>query len=207
MLIETIYNETAKRARQDKFDNVKSLGPNEPFSKICTHCVLIGYSMTRRMTAAFSPQDEPDVLCKIQYGILTAPKSLVIDAVNNLINRPSQSSQVTFRRLLHRCCDESRDFGNLQEYRAMEDEMSKKQRSLPSYTASSYRVSMYTCARWKKKPKIFQERFAWGLECDWTQASERATHRRSRSYSVPSSRKEWLRVYSICPVDTTWNLL
>ena len=50
-----------------KFDNVR-LGPNEPFSKICTHCVLIGYSMTRRaMTAAFSPQDEPDVLCKIQW--------------------------------------------------------------------------------------------------------------------------------------------
>ena len=130
---ETIYNETAKRARQGKFDNVR-LGPNEPFSKICTHCVLIGYSMTRRaMTAAFSPQDEPDVLCKIQYGILTAPKSLVIDAVSQRINRPSHE----FAEHVvpdDYCIDVAMSPVTLEickEYRAMEDEMSKKQRESP----------------------------------------------------------------------------
>ena len=130
---ETIYNETAKRARQGKFDNVR-LGPNEPFSKICTHCVLIGYSMTRRaMTAAFSPEDEPDVLCKIQYGILTAPKSLVIDAVSQRINRPSHE----FAEHVvpdDYCIDVAMSPVTLEickEYRAMEDEMSKKQRESP----------------------------------------------------------------------------
>ena len=130
---ETIYNETAKRARQGKFDNVR-LGQNEPFSKICTHCVLIGYSMTRRaMTAAFSPQDEPHVLCKIQYGILTAPKSLVIDAVSQRINRPSHE----FAEHVvpdDYCIDVAMSPVTLEickEYRAMEDEMSKKQRESP----------------------------------------------------------------------------
>ena len=130
---ETIYNETAKRARQGKFDNVR-LGPNEPFSKICTHCVLIGYSMTRRaMTAAFSPQDEPDVLCKIQYGILTAPKSLVIDAVSQRINRPSHEF-AEHDVPDDYCIDVAMSPVTLEickEYRAMEDEMSKKQRESP----------------------------------------------------------------------------
>jgi len=130
---ETIYNETAKRARQGKFDNVR-LGPNEPFSKICTHCVLIGYSMTRRaMTAAFSPQDEPDVLCKIQYGILTAPKSLVIDAVSQRINRPSHEF-AEHDVPDDYCIDVAMSPVTLEickDYRAMEDEMSKKQRESP----------------------------------------------------------------------------
>jgi hypothetical protein len=51
---------------------------------------LIGYNMTRRaMTAAFQPADEPGVLCKLQYGIMTAPKTLTIDAVSQRFNRAS----------------------------------------------------------------------------------------------------------------------
>jgi hypothetical protein len=41
------------------------------------------------MTAAFQPADEPGVLCKLQYGILTAPKTLTIDAVSQRFNRAS----------------------------------------------------------------------------------------------------------------------
>jgi hypothetical protein len=71
--LETIYNRTAQEARKGSFGGLQ-LGPNEPFSSVCKHVVLIGYNLTRRaMTAAFQPADEPGVLCKLQYGILTAP--------------------------------------------------------------------------------------------------------------------------------------
>ena len=80
--LETIYNRTAQEARKGSFSGVH-LGADEPFSNVCKHCVLIGYNLTRRaMTAAFQPADEPGVLCKLQYGILTAPKRLTIDAVS-----------------------------------------------------------------------------------------------------------------------------
>ena len=79
--LETIYNRTAQEARKGSFSGLQ-LGLNEPFSSVCKHVVLIGYNLTRRaMTAAFTPADEPGVLCKLQYGILTAPKTLTIDAL------------------------------------------------------------------------------------------------------------------------------
>lgn len=130
---EAIYNETARQARLGKFENV-SLAKDEPLSQICTRCVLIGYSMTRRaMTAAFTPKDEPDVLYKIQYGILTAPKFLTIDAVSQRVNRPSHEFalhevpenfciDVTMNPTTLRLC---------QFYRQLEDKMAADQREKP----------------------------------------------------------------------------
>ena len=87
--LETIYNRTAQEARKGSVSGVH-LGADEPFSNVCKNCVLIGYNMTRRaMTAAFQPADEPGVLCKLQYGIMTAPKTLTIDAVSQRFNRAS----------------------------------------------------------------------------------------------------------------------
>ena len=87
--LEAIYNRTAEEARKGSISGLH-LGANEPFSEVCKHVVLIGYNITRRaMTAAFQPADEPDVLCKLQYGILTAPKTLTIDAVSQRFNRAS----------------------------------------------------------------------------------------------------------------------
>ena len=195
---ETIYNETAKRARQGKFDNVR-LGPNEPFSKICTHCVLIGYSMTRRaMTAAFSPQDEPDVLCKIQYGILTAPKSLVIDAVSQRINRPSHE----FAEHVvpdDYCIDVAMSPVTLEickEYRAMEDEMSKKQRESP-VVHSEFIQSINVHARNLEDVKISKR----GLRLGDLSATGRKQRAREKLSVNPDhipflqDFEEWLRVY------------
>jgi hypothetical protein len=39
---ETMYNKAAKMTRNNEFNDVQ-LGPHEPFSKICTHCMLIGF--------------------------------------------------------------------------------------------------------------------------------------------------------------------
>ena len=87
--LETIYNRMAQEARKGSVSGVH-LGADEPFSNVCKNCVLIGYNMTRRaMTAAFQPADEPGVLCKLQYGIMTAPKTLTIDAVSQRFNRAS----------------------------------------------------------------------------------------------------------------------
>ena len=87
--METIYNRTAQEARKGLLSGL-NLGANEPFSNVCKHVVLIGYNLTRRaMTAAFQPADEPGVLCKLQYGILTAPTTLTIDAVSQRFNRAS----------------------------------------------------------------------------------------------------------------------
>ena len=87
--METTYNRTAQEARKGLLSGL-NLGANEPFSNVCKHVVLIGYNLTRRaMTAAFQPADEPGVLCKLQYGILTAPKTLTIDAVSQRFNRAS----------------------------------------------------------------------------------------------------------------------
>ena len=195
---ETIYNETAKRARQGKFDNVR-LGPNEPFSKICTHCVLIGYSMTRRaMTAAFSPQDEPHVLCKIQYGILTAPKSLVIDAVSQRINRPSHE----FAEHVvpdDYCIDVAMSPVTLEickEYRAMEDEMSKKQRESP-VVHSEFIQSINVHARNLEDVKISKR----GLRLGDLSATGRKQRAREKLSVNPDhipflqDFKEWLSVY------------
>ena len=130
---EAIYNETARQARLGKFENV-SLAKDEPLSQICTRCVLIGYSMTRRaMTAAFTPKDEPNALYKIQYGILTAPKFLTIDAVSQRVNRPSHEFA------LHEvpenfCIDVAMNPTTLrlcQFYRQLEDKMAADQREKP----------------------------------------------------------------------------
>ena len=131
--LETIYNRTAQEARKGSIAGVH-LGADEPFSSVCKHCVLIGYNLTRRaMTAAFTPADEPGVLCKLQYGILTAPKTLTVDSVSQ-----------RFLRMAH-------DFGDylvpadysveaamssvahvmLTAYREMEDDMVTRQRAQP----------------------------------------------------------------------------
>ena len=195
---ETIYNETARRARQGKFDNVH-LERDEPFSKVCTHCVLIGYSMTRRaMTAAFSPQDEPDVLCKIQYGVLTAPKSLVIDAVSQRINRPSHE----FAEHIvpdDYCVDVAMSPVNLEickEYRAMEDEMSKKQRDSP-VVHSEFRQSIKVHARNLEDVKITKRGLRLG-ELSATGSRQRARERLAVNPDhIPFLQdfKEWLSTY------------
>jgi len=200
---ETIYNETAKRARQGEFDNVR-LGPNEPFSKICTHCVLIGYSMTRRaMTAAFSPQDEPDVLCKIQYGILTAPKSLVIDAVSQRINRPSHE----FAEHIvpdDYCIDVAMSPVTLEickEYRAMEDEMSKKQRESP-VVHSEFIQSINVYERRLEDVRISRRQ---NLRLGGLSATGRKRRERERRTVNPDhipflqDFEEWLSVYEFAP--------
>mmetsp|Transcript_8505 Transcript_8505/g.28535 ORF Transcript_8505/g.28535 Transcript_8505/m.28535 type:complete len:310 (-) Transcript_8505:52-981(-) len=87
--VEDIYNQTADHTRRCVFAGVR-LEDDAPFSSVCSHCVVIGYNLTRRaMTAAFTPKDEPNVLCKLQYVIFTAPKKLTIDAVSQRITRAS----------------------------------------------------------------------------------------------------------------------
>ena len=199
---ETIYNETARRARQGKFDNLH-LGSDEPFSKICTHCVLIGYSMTRRaMTAAFSPKDEPDVLCKIQYGILTAPKSLVIDAVSQRINRPSHEF-AEHDVPNDYCVDVAMSPVTLEickEYRAMEDKMSKKQRESP-VVHSEFRQSIDVYARNLEDVKITKR----GLRLGELSATGKRQRAKEKLAVHPDHNpflqafKEWLSVYEYAP--------
>jgi hypothetical protein len=131
--VEDMYNKTEEKARNGKFGDL-GLGANDPLSNVCTHVVLIGYNLTRRaMTAAFRPASEPNVLCKVQYGILTSPKALTIDTVSQRINRPSHdfgehevpdnySVDVAMSSLTLSLC---------QKYRKMEDEMVEKQRAHP----------------------------------------------------------------------------
>ena len=139
----------ARRKKLAKVHSAVQLGLNEPFSSVCKHVVLIGYNLTRRaMTAAFTPADEPGVLCKLQYGILTAPKTLTIDAVSQRFNRASH------------------DFGDLEvpeaycvdvamspvaldmckEFRKLEDEMVDEQRRNPRIHAE-FRQQIQVFAR------------------------------------------------------------
>ena len=133
MSLEDMYNKTEEKARNGKFGDL-GLDANDPLSNVCTHVVLIGYTMTSRaMTAAFYPASEPNVLCKVQYGILTTPKASPIDTVSQRVNRPSHdfgehdvpdnySVDVVMSSLT---------LSNCKRYREMEDEMVEKQRAHP----------------------------------------------------------------------------
>ena len=85
------------------------------------------------MTAAFSPASEPGVLCKVQYGILTTPKTVTIDTVSQRVNRPSHDFadhvvpanycvDVAMSPLMLQMC---------QQYRKLEDEYVDRQRADP----------------------------------------------------------------------------
>ena len=131
--LETIYNRTAQEARKGSFSGLQ-LGLNEPFSSVCKHVVLIGYNLTRRaMTAAFTPADEPGVLCKLQYGILTAPKTLTIDAVSQRFNRCSHDFG-DYEVPENYCVDVAMypvALDMCKEFRKLEDEMVDEQRRNP----------------------------------------------------------------------------
>ena len=134
---EGIYNETVSRVKKGKFPNV-SLGKDEPFSKVCTHVVLIGYNLTRRaMTAAFTPKDEPGVLCKIQYGIITAPKTAAVDTTSQRVNRPSHefAQHVVPENYTVDVAMWPETLEVCQRYRAMEDKMVEEQRESPKIHA------------------------------------------------------------------------
>ena len=131
--LETIYNRTAQEARKGSFGGLQ-LGSNEPFSSVCKHVVLIGYNLTRRaMTAAFQPADEPGVLCKLQYGILTAPKTLTIDAVSQRFNRASHDFG-DYEVPGAYCVDVAMSpvaLDMCKEFRRLEDQMVDEQRRSP----------------------------------------------------------------------------
>jgi len=130
---EEIYNETASRVKRGKFRNV-SLQRNEPLSKVCTHVVLIGYNLTRRaMTAAFNPKDEPRILCKIQYGIITAPKTTAVDVASQRVNRPSHefAQHVVPENYSVDVAMWPDTLKMCQRYRKMEDDMVEQQRESP----------------------------------------------------------------------------
>ena len=147
--LETIYNITRKEAQRGTFGQDFALGPGEPLSKVCTHCVLIGYNLTRRaMTAAFKPEHEPGVLCKIQYGILTAPKMLTIDAVSQRVNRASHDFaehdvpdeyvvDVAMSPVTLELC---------QKFRKMEDDMVDTQRLEPCiHSVFQQKIEVFAC--------------------------------------------------------------
>ena len=131
--METIYNRTAQEARKGLLSGL-NLGANEPFSNVCKHVVLIGYNLTRRaMAAAFQPADEPGVLCKLQYGILTAPKTLKIDAVSQRFNRASHDFG-DYEVPEDYCVDVAISpvaLDMCKEFRKLEDEMVDEQRRNP----------------------------------------------------------------------------
>ena len=131
--LETIYNRTAQEARKGSVSGVH-LGADEPFSNVCKNCVLIGYNMTRRaMTAAFQPADEPGVLCKLQYGIMTAPKTLTIDAVSQRFNRASHDFG-DYEVPEDYCVDVAMSpvaLDMCKQFREMEDKMVDDQRAQP----------------------------------------------------------------------------
>ena len=134
---EDIYNETVSRVRKGKFSNV-SLRKDEPFSKVCTHVILIGYNLTRRaMTAAFTPKDEPGVLCKIQYGIITAPKTTAVDTTSQRVNRPSHefAQHVVPENYSVDVAMWPQTLEVCQRYREMEDKMVEEQRESPKIHA------------------------------------------------------------------------
>ena len=121
-----------RKARKGSFSGLQ-LGLNEPFSSVCKHVVLIGYNLTRRaMTAAFTPADEPGVLCKLQYGILTGPR-LCIDAVSQRFNRCSHDFG-DYEVPENYCVDVAMypvALDMCKEFRKLEDEMVDEQRRIP----------------------------------------------------------------------------
>lgn len=130
--MEEIYNITAVHARNGDFEGVQ-LGSKEPLSKVVTHCVLIGYNLTRRaMTTAFTPEDEPGVLCKLLYQISTAPNenSMTIDAVSQRFTRGSHDfvEHVVPDNYCVQIATRPYILEQLKRYREMEDNMVEDQR-------------------------------------------------------------------------------
>jgi len=128
--VEDIYNDMANRTRRGVFAGVR-LEDDAPFSSVCSHCVVIGYNLTRRaMTAAFTPKDEPNVLCKLQYVIFTAPKKLTIDAVSQRITRASHdfALHVVPSEYSVDVAIRSELLDLLKTYRELEDDMVETQR-------------------------------------------------------------------------------
>ena len=159
--MEDIYNITAEHARSGKFPGVR-LERNEPLSKVATHCVLIGYNLTRRaMTTAFTPKDEPGVLCKLLYQISTAPSenSMTIDAVSQRFTRGSHDfvEHVVPENYCVQIATLPDTLETLKNYREMEDEMAEKQRN-QNYQHARFRheidvyaKNLYKCAVSKRK--------------------------------------------------------
>ena len=128
--VEDIYNDMANRTRRGVFAGVR-LEDDAPFSSVCSHCVVIGYNLTRRaMTAAFTPKDELNVLCKLQYVIFTAPKKLTIDSVSQRITRASHdfALHVVPSEYSVDVAIRSELLDLLKEYRRLEDKMVETQR-------------------------------------------------------------------------------
>ena len=153
--LETMYNRAAVEARKGTFRGVR-LGANEPFSAVCKHCVLIGYNLTRRaMTAAFRPADEPGVLCKLQYGILAAPKTLTIDAVSQRINRPSHDfgEHVVPENYCVDVAMSSLALEMCQKFRKLEDDMVEEQRRSPLIHAE-FRQNIKVFAEGLEKTRV-----------------------------------------------------
>ena len=85
------------------------------------------------MTAAFTPADEPGVLCKLQYGILTAPKNLTVDSVSQRFNRASHDFG-DYEVPEAYCVDVAMSpvaLNMCKEFRKLEDEMVDEQRRNP----------------------------------------------------------------------------
>ena len=155
MSVEEIYEFTETKTRNGFFDGVE-LGTHEPLSKVCTHVVLIGYNLTRRaMTAAFRPSNEQTALFKIQYGILTSPKVLTIDAVSQRVNRPSHDFAEHTVPADYKV-DVAMSYTTLElckVYRKMEDEMVDAQRLDPK-THAVFRAKIKFVAHGLAKTRI-----------------------------------------------------
>ena len=174
---EDIYNKTARRARQGKFPGL-SLQPNIPFSSICKHVILIGYNLTRRaMTAAFTPADEPNVLCKLQYLIFTASKSITIDTVSQRVTRASHdfAQHIVPNNYSVDVCMQPNLLDKLKRYRKMEDDMVEMQRR-----------ELNTHCKFRQKIEVYRNNLSGikiskrGLELTDLSETGRAIHDRER---------------------------
>jgi len=128
--IEEIYTRTAEQVRKGRFAGMH-LAQDAPFSTICSHCVVLGYNLTRRaMTAAFSPRDETGVLMKLQYVIFTAPKTVQIDAASQRITRASHdfAEHIVPEDYRIDVAVQPEILDVLKRYRKMEDDMVERQR-------------------------------------------------------------------------------
>ena len=128
--IEEIYTRTAEQVRKGRFAGMH-LAQDAPFSTICSHCVVLGYNLTRRaMTAAFSPRDETGVLMKLQYVIFTAPKTVQIDAASQRITRASHdfAEHIVPGDYRIDVAVQPEILDVLKRYRKMEDDMVERQR-------------------------------------------------------------------------------
>jgi len=184
--MEDIYNITAELARSGKFPGIR-LERNEPLSKVATHCVLIGYNLTRRsMTTAFTPKDEPGVLCKLLYQISTAPSenSMTIDAVSQRFTRGSHDfvEHVVPENYCVQIATLPDTLDTLKNYRQMEDEMVEKQRE-QNYQHAKFRHEIDVYA--KNLYKCFVSKRRVSL-CEMSRRGQ-AQHRREQMEFDPDA--------------------